>query len=163
MARGTAWMIWIGEPPWSSISVTSSNPPMRLAMSGDGGPSSVVTTPTTSVSPCGVMLTTRSGSCSTCCTTLWVESETILPKLRSLVMTTKPIGWIGAVVPGGSTGRWMPRWPPWSRKERTDVKLPKSERYTPDLAPVGRASPTWAMTSPTWSGGTCTQSKRSTS
>ena len=99
---------------------------MRLAMSPDAGPSSVVTTPTRSRSPCGVMCTTRSVSLSTACTARSVDSDTILPKTPSLVTMTKPIGWIGNVVPGGSTGRCTPRWPPCSRNERMPPKLPNS-------------------------------------
>ena len=51
---------------------------------------------------------------------LRVASEIILPKIRSRVTTTKPTGWIGAVVPGGRTGRCTPRWPPLA-EERADV------------------------------------------
>ena len=79
-----------------------------------------------------------------------------LPKVASLVSTTKPTGWIGAVVPGGSTGRWTPRCPPFMRNVRASAKLPNSGRYSADLAPVGSAAPTWAMTTPIWPGGTCT-------
>ena len=53
-------------------------------------------------------------------------SEMISPKTWSLVVTTNPMGWMGAVVPGGRTGRWTPRWPQWSRKDRTSAKLPNS-------------------------------------
>ena len=110
---------------------------MRLAMSPDGGPSSVVTTPTTSRSPCGVMCTTLSSAGSTWLIAVSVDSDTILPNTSSPVTTMNPTGWIGAVVPGGSTGRWTPRWPPLSRNVRTSAKLPNSGLYTADLAPVG--------------------------
>jgi hypothetical protein len=125
-ARSTAWITEIAEPPLASIDETSENPPMRLAMSPDGGPSSVVTTPTTSRSPCGVMWTTFSAPGSTACTARSVDSETILPKMRSAVTTTKPMGCTGAVAPGGSTGRCTPRWPPLSRNARIEAKFPNA-------------------------------------
>ena len=84
-------------------------PPMRLAIPLDAGPSSVVTTPTTSRSPWGVMCTTLSTDGSTWLIDVSAASETILPNTSSPVATMNPIGWIGAVVPGGSTGRWTPR------------------------------------------------------
>ena len=47
-------MIWVGEAPSGVLHLGDvENPPIRLAMSPDGGPSRVVTTPTMSVSPCG--------------------------------------------------------------------------------------------------------------
>ncbi len=135
---------------------------MRLAIPLDGGPSSVVTTPTTSRSPCGVMWTMLSTAGSTWLIDVSAESETILPNTSSPVATTNPIGWIGAVVPGGSTGRWTPFWPPLSRNVRTLAKFPNSALYTADLAPVGSGLPTWAITRPMRPGGTCTQSNACT-
>jgi hypothetical protein len=76
--------------------------------------------------------------------------------VASLVSTTKPTGWMGAVVPGGRTGRCTPRCPPCCRKPRASEKLPNSGLYAADFAPVGSEAPTWAMTRPMWPGGTCT-------
>ncbi len=43
------------------------------------------------------------------------------------VITMKPTGWIGTRVPGGSTGRWTPFWPP-SRNGSSCEKSPKDVR-----------------------------------
>ena len=104
----------------------SSKPPMRLAMSPEAGPSRVVTTPTRSRSPAGVMLNTLRALGSTWLIELAAASETTSPKVWVEVATMKPTGCSGAVVPGGSTGRCTPRWPPLPRKPRMSAKLPNS-------------------------------------
>ena len=86
-------MIWLADPdPVDSMVVTSLKPPIRLAMSPDGGPSSVVTTPRMSRSPWGVMCMTRSAEGSTWPTAASVVSDTALPNTSSPVMTMNPTG-----------------------------------------------------------------------
>ena len=77
-------------------------------------------------------------------------------------MTRKPIGCIGADVPGGSTGRCTPFIPPFSTKVSSFEKLPCSFLNSADLAPIGSGNPTWAMTTPISPAGTCTHGNRST-
>ena len=122
------------------MAVTSAKPPMRLAMSPEGGPSRVVTTPTMSRSPCGVMCATRSAFGSTWSTADSVDSETTLPKIAVAgdARRSRPGGsarWCPAAAPGAArpAGR---RWP--GRSARS-AKLPNSGWYTADLAPVGSA------------------------
>ena len=60
-------------------------------------------------------------------------------------------------MPGGSTGRCTPFWPPSSTKVCRFEKLASSGLYTALLAPMGSGLPTWAMTTPISPAGTCTQ------
>src|SRR3989475_2890843 len=112
----------------------SLKPPILHAMSAgtSGGPSSVVTMPTTSWVLFGAITVTRncsglspkeagsSGPWATIC------GSTGRPYDLVAVITRKATGWMGASVPGGSTGRWTPFWPPPVRNARRSVKLPNS-------------------------------------
>src|SRR5258708_21602965 len=63
---------------------------------------------------------------------------------------------MGASVAGGGSGGWRPFRPPLLRNLRKPVKLPNAGRYAAALAPVGRRSPSWDMTTPISPAGTCT-------
>ena len=148
----------------ASSAEMSLKPPMRPARSAgpSGSPSSVVTMPSKSWVPSGAITLTRSwsgfspndsgdsGPRSRIC------GSTGRPYTLLEVMTRNAIGWMGARVPGGSTGRWTPFWPLPSMNAVRLVKLPNSGRYTADLAPVGSSSPICEITTPISPAGTCT-------
>ncbi len=85
-------MIWLAEPvPEASISVTSENPPMRLAMSPEGGPSSVVTTPDdVAVALRRDVHDLQHGRVDLARPPASVVSETTLPKTSALVDHDEP-------------------------------------------------------------------------
>ena len=72
------------------------------------------------------------------------------------VSTRNATGWMGTSVPGGSTGRCTPFWPPCCTKLAMSEKFLSSGLYTALFAPMGRGSPTCAITTPISPAGTCT-------
>ncbi len=83
--------------------------------------------------------------------------DTGTPYTRLAVITRNAAGWIGTRVPGGSTGRCTPFWPPLSMNAPRLEKLPNAGRKSALLAPILIGLPTWAMTTPISPAGTCTQ------
>ena len=71
-------------------------------------------------------------------------------------MTMNATGCSGTRVPGGSTGRCTPFWPPPCRNPCRLEKLPNSGLNSALLAPIGTGWPTWAMTTPISPAGICT-------
>ena len=139
-----------------------------MSPDGSGSPSSTVTMPIMSTGPSGEMTTTRSASDVS--PKLCGVSIPPLPRVdggdvrrhrdavhlaRASGRGTRP-GGSASSVPGGSTGRCTPFWPPPSMNVSSSEKLPNSVRYTPLFAPIGSGAPTCAITTPISPPGTCT-------
>ena len=76
---------------------------------------------------------------------------------RAAVMTRNATGWIGISVPGGSTGRCTPFWPPLLDERAQVGEVAELGPGTRALfAPIGSGAPTCAITTPISPAGTCT-------
>jgi hypothetical protein len=116
--------------------------------------------------PCGAITVTcrssavspnDSGSSPCCFSSAASSGATGTPNTSRAVITMNAIGWIGASVPGGSTGRWTPFSPPFWTNSRTLLKLPNFSWKWALLAPIGSGRPTCEMTTPISPAGTWTQ------